>query len=118
MAFLAKAQKVDLLSLAAEVVLDVSPNEGSLELIKLIPSDSDYKQENFKDILKAVTSAGIQKEREQRKKEREILKLEKRKKRENLRLKKERENLRLKKGKRRENLQLKRKKKREIMNCS
>ncbi|GBM16786.1 hypothetical protein AVEN_9377-1 [Araneus ventricosus] len=71
MAFLAKAQKVDLLSLAAEVGLDVSPNLGSLELIKLIQSSADCEQETIKDILKAVTSARIQKEEEERERERE-----------------------------------------------
>ncbi|GBM23627.1 hypothetical protein AVEN_117379-1 [Araneus ventricosus] len=88
MAFLAKAQKVDLLSLAAEVGLDVSPNLGSLELITLIQSSADYEQETFKYILKAVTSARIQKEKEQ-KEEREREEKGGEIKRENLRLKKE-----------------------------
>ncbi|GBO04161.1 hypothetical protein AVEN_184327-1 [Araneus ventricosus] len=69
MAFFAKAQKVDLLSLAAEVDLDVSPNVGSLEFLKLIQLSADYEQETFTDILKAVTSARIQKEKEQKERE-------------------------------------------------
>ncbi|GBL81610.1 hypothetical protein AVEN_93406-1 [Araneus ventricosus] len=68
MTFLAKAQKVDLLSLAAEVGLDLSPNVGSLELIKLIQSSADYEQKIFKDLLKAVTSARMKKEEEQKEK--------------------------------------------------
>ncbi|GBN69773.1 hypothetical protein AVEN_147245-1, partial [Araneus ventricosus] len=61
-----KAQKVDLLSLAAEVGLDVSTTVGGLELIKLIQSSAGYEQETVKDILKAVTSARVQKEKEER----------------------------------------------------
>ncbi|GBM21282.1 hypothetical protein AVEN_149868-1 [Araneus ventricosus] len=70
----AKAQKVDLLSLAAEVGLDASPNLGSFELIKLIQSSADYEQETFKDILKAVTSARIQKEGKEREENEFLLK--------------------------------------------
>ncbi|GBM64322.1 hypothetical protein AVEN_25935-1 [Araneus ventricosus] len=83
MAFFAKSQKVDLLSLVAEVGLDVSPNVGSLELIKWIQSTADYEQETFKDILKAMTSVRIQKVKEQKKREkREFEAKEKEKERE------------------------------------
>ncbi|GBN01096.1 hypothetical protein AVEN_198808-1 [Araneus ventricosus] len=77
MALLAKAQKVDLLSLVAEVGLNVSPNVGSLELIKSIQTSDNYDQETFKDLLKAV--ARIQKEKEE---EREFADKEKEKERE------------------------------------
>ncbi|GBN39708.1 hypothetical protein AVEN_139281-1 [Araneus ventricosus] len=46
MAFLAKVQKVDILSLVAEVGLDASPTAGSLELIKLVQSSAEYEQES------------------------------------------------------------------------
>ncbi|GBN29374.1 hypothetical protein AVEN_78151-1 [Araneus ventricosus] len=49
----------------------VCPTCGSLELIKLIQSSADYEQEAFEDILEAVTSARIQKERVQQEEERE-----------------------------------------------
>ncbi|GBO10124.1 hypothetical protein AVEN_147148-1 [Araneus ventricosus] len=103
MAFLAKAQKVDLLSLAAEVGLDVSPNLCNLELIKLIQSSADYEQETFKDILKAVTSTRIQKEKE----EREFVT---RKPREDRELAAKKDKRREKRRKKRENLWLKREK--------
>ncbi|GBM59489.1 hypothetical protein AVEN_240585-1 [Araneus ventricosus] len=73
MAFLAEAQKVDLLTLAAEVGLDVTVS--SLELIKSIQSSADYEEETFKDILKAATLARILKEKEQ--KERKLVAKEK-----------------------------------------
>ncbi|GBM37182.1 hypothetical protein AVEN_192917-1 [Araneus ventricosus] len=90
MTFLAKAQKIDLLSLAAEVGLDVSPTAGSLGLVKLIEKSSDDEQETYKDILKAVTSARIRKKKEQKEKKRENLRLERSEKSQNLRLEKER----------------------------
>ncbi|GBM51892.1 hypothetical protein AVEN_186181-1 [Araneus ventricosus] len=76
MASVAKAVKVDLLSLAAEDGLGASSNLGSLELIKMIQSSSDLsssQQDTFKNILKALTSAKIRKEKEQKEeKEREL----------------------------------------------
>ncbi|GBO13176.1 hypothetical protein AVEN_4473-1 [Araneus ventricosus] len=89
MTFLATAQKIDLLSVTAEVGLDVSPTAGSFGLVKLIQKSADDEQETYKDILKTVTSVRIRKEKEQNRKKRENLWLERREKRENLRLKKE-----------------------------
>ncbi|GBM34273.1 hypothetical protein AVEN_252998-1 [Araneus ventricosus] len=66
MAFLAKAQNFDLLRLSSEVGLDVSRNVSTLELVKLIQSSSEFEQDTFKDILKAVTSARIKKEEEEK----------------------------------------------------
>ncbi|GBM97951.1 hypothetical protein AVEN_42498-1 [Araneus ventricosus] len=84
MAFLAKAQKVDLQTLATEVDLEISPTVGTLELIKLIQSSVDYEPETFKDLLKGITSARTQRETEQKEeKERELAAKEKEKEREN-----------------------------------
>ncbi|GBN43550.1 hypothetical protein AVEN_45344-1 [Araneus ventricosus] len=67
MSFLAKAQKVDLLSLAAEVVLDASPNVGSLDLIKLIQSSDDYEQKLLKISLNSQTPESLATESVKRK---------------------------------------------------
>ncbi|GFU28553.1 hypothetical protein NPIL_140161 [Nephila pilipes] len=77
MSFLSRARKVDLITLAEELGLNVEPNAKVFDLCTLITNDKNYDEDFTKDCLEIITNERLeQRKDEHEKREYELKKLE------------------------------------------